>query len=94
MDTPKPVGAREQLAQAPPKVTKRAARYREALEPGVNCRTCQSMNPDGSCVKVDGMVAPEDVCDLFTPTHASIAESVGHDLSQETDDGKEAPIDD
>lgn len=49
------------------KTTKLKANYRPAARGGDRCGTCKSMNDDGSCKKVQGMVKPHMVCDLYSP---------------------------
>lgn len=49
----------------PPKVHRADANYRKATGKQ-RCRNCASMNADGTCDKVYGLVRPEDVCDLWS----------------------------
>lgn len=48
------------------KVTKAQADYRRGT-PRRNCHICSSMNADGTCDKVVGIVQRTYVCDLWTP---------------------------
>jgi hypothetical protein len=51
------------------KKTKAAVDYRRATDVR-NCHNCASMNADGTCKKVLGIVKPHDVCDLWTRAHS------------------------
>lgn len=46
---------------------KLAVHYRENDTAGENCGACTFMNSDGSCQRVEGLVDPDHVCDLFVP---------------------------
>lgn len=49
------------------KVHREDADYKEATTKQ-NCGNCSSMNPDGTCDKVFGLVDPQHVCRLYTST--------------------------
>jgi hypothetical protein len=48
------------------KTTKSEAAYKKATVKGKNCGTCASMNADGTCDKVKGIVTRPYVCRLYT----------------------------
>jgi hypothetical protein len=47
------------------KKTKDETNYRKTRSANRNCHECKSMNADGSCKKVEGIVKPDYVCDLW-----------------------------
>jgi hypothetical protein len=50
------------------KKSKRETNYRpKSRHAREHCGNCVYMHHDGSCTKVQGMVDPEHVCDLWTP---------------------------
>lgn len=49
------------------KYTKDEANYRKADSLSKSCYNCDSMNKDGTCQKVQGIVKPEMLCDHWTP---------------------------
>jgi len=46
------------------KKTKQETHYRPG-KPGRRCANCEYMNQDGTCDKVEGLVTPPMVCDLW-----------------------------
>jgi hypothetical protein len=55
------------LVRSSGKVAKRVARYRLSEVKGEDCRHCRHMHSDGTCAKVEGIVKPDYVSDLFSP---------------------------
>jgi hypothetical protein len=57
--------AHRAAAQAPPKMSREAAKYQDSPRGGLSCSVCTFFRRPRTCQVIDGEVSPSGWCQLF-----------------------------